>query len=94
VTILWNTVPFHPAVEGRPLTNRTPTASERRGGEEWLSRIVSLTQPHLIVAVGLKATITLKALNLGGLAVRHPANGGATLFREQLRSIARDRGLV
>jgi hypothetical protein len=92
--LLWNAVPFHPAKDGQLLSNRTPSAPERRAGEEWLARLVALTQPGLVVAIGRKATRSLKALNLGDLAVRHPANGGATLFREQLRAIVQARGLA
>jgi uracil-DNA glycosylase len=90
-TLLWNAVPFHPAVEGLPLSNRTPSAAERRAGEQWLARIVRLTQPGLVVAVGRSAA---KSLPDGTPCVRHPANGGAALFREQLRNLAREHGLA
>jgi uracil-DNA glycosylase len=93
-TLLWNAVPFHPAKDGQTLTNRTPTVAERKAGEEWLRRLVALTQPGLVVAIGRKATKSLNALKLGDLAVRHPANGGATLFRDQLRAIVEERRLA
>src|SRR5450759_5581702 len=54
-TLLWNAVPFHPAKDGQTLTNRTPTVAERKAGEEWLRRLVALTQPGLVVAIGRKA---------------------------------------
>jgi uracil-DNA glycosylase len=93
-TLLWNAVPFHPTVGEQPLTNRTPSALERRAGEAWLARIIRLTQPGLVVAIGRKATKSLRTLKLGDLVVRHPANGGATLFREQLRALVQERGLA
>ena len=38
-TLLWNLVPFHPMVNDRPLSNRTPSAAEQRAGAEWLRRM-------------------------------------------------------
>jgi len=93
-TLLWNAVPFHPAKDGLLLSNRPPTRGEREAGEEWLMRLVALTHPGLVVAIGRKAAKSLKNLDLGGLAVRHPANGGATLFREQLRAVVHEHGLA
>jgi hypothetical protein len=90
-TLLWDAVPFHPSIDGQPLSNRTPFAAERTDGEEWLARLIALTQPGLVVAIGRKATKSLKAVYVGALSVRHPARGGATRFREQLRAIVRDR---
>jgi hypothetical protein len=48
----------------------------------------------VIVAIGRKAALSLHDLDPGAHAVRHPANGGATLFREQLRDLAHERGLA
>lgn len=93
-TLLWNAVPFHPTVDGRPLSNRTPSAAERKAGEVWLARLIALTQPELVVAIGQKATKSLKAVDGGALRVRHPARGGATLFRAQLGDLVRECGLA
>lgn len=93
-TLLWNAVPFHPSIDGQPLSNRTPFAAERKDGEKWLARLIALTQPGLVVAIGRKATKSLKAVHVGALSVRHPARGGATRFREQLRAIVQERGLA
>ncbi|MGD0863681.1 MAG: uracil-DNA glycosylase family protein [Candidatus Limnocylindrales bacterium] len=93
-TLLWNAVPFHPAIEGRPLTNRTPTTAERQAGEAWLARLIGLTHPGLAVAIGRRAVKSLEFVSPGAPAVRHPANGGATLFREQLRDLMQEHGLV
>jgi uracil-DNA glycosylase len=93
-TLLWNAVPFHPAIEGRPLTNRAPSAAERRACEVWLARLIALTHPRLVVSVGRKAAQSLESVSPGAHAVRHPANGGATLFRQQLRDLVQEHGLV
>jgi uracil-DNA glycosylase len=93
-TLLWNAVPFHPAIDGRSLTNRTPTAAERQAGEEWLARIIGLVRPGLVVAVGRSAAKSLESIHRRSPRVRHPANGGAKLFRDQLRELAAERGLI
>jgi uracil-DNA glycosylase len=93
-TLLWNAVPFHPIIDGQPLSNRTPIPAELKAREEWLARLIALTQPGLAVAIGRKATKSLKAVHVGALSVRHPARGGAKLFREQLRAIVGGRELA
>lgn len=81
--LLWNIFPFHPH-KGTPFTNRTPSAQELEDGLTFASTLLRLCQNHpSIVAIGRKAAETL---TLGGLKVhavlRHPANGGASLFRQ------------
>jgi uracil-DNA glycosylase len=89
-TILWNVVPFHPA--GRvPLSNRTPRAAERRAGTEWLRRILAITQPGVVAAIGRVAEA---ALGPGTPCLRHPARGGARRFRNGLGQLAREHGLA
>lgn len=78
-TMLWNIVPTHPN-EDRPMSNRTPTTSEIEAGAEWLDRLVTLTNPVRVIAVGQSAATRLP----GSSVVRHPAYGGARLFASQL----------
>jgi uracil-DNA glycosylase len=89
-TILWNLVPFHPAGPSR-LSNRTPTAAERCSGAEWLARIVAITRPAAIAAIG---RVSEGVLRPGTPYLRHPAHGGAGRFRDGLVELARERGLV
>ena len=90
-TILWNVVPFHPA-RGVPLSNRPPRAAERRAGsDEWLGRILDITQPGAVAAIGRVAEA---ALPHGTRYLRHPARGGANRFRDRLREFARENGLA
>ena len=89
-TILWNVVPFHPA--GRvPLSNRTPRAAEQRAGTAWLRRILAITQPGVVAAIGHVAEAALRP---GTPYLRHPARGGAGRFRDGLAELAHERGLV
>ncbi len=89
-TILWNVVPFHPTGPSL-LSNRRPTAAERHEGIVWLRRILALTQPGVIAAIGRVAEA---ALPPGTRYLRHPARGGAGRFRGGLVDLVREHGLV
>jgi hypothetical protein len=82
--VLWNTVPHHPHVAGRPLSNRRPTVAEIAAGAEFVQRLLDLVRPALVVAVGRVAE---GVLGEGAVYVRHPANGGATAFATGLSEL-------
>jgi hypothetical protein len=88
-TVLWNACPLHPAKPGLPLSNRTPGESEIAAGLPWLERLIALLEPGLIVCLGRSAQKLLP----GAPAIRHPANGGATLCRAGLATLVA-QGLV
>ena len=85
--LLWNIFPFHPHKAGEPLTNRTPTESEQQLGWEYTKRLLALhtelggPEP-LVLAVGQKSADTMGRFGLSAIGLRHPANGGANLYRE------------
>jgi uracil-DNA glycosylase len=81
--ILWNTVPTHPHLPGKPLSNRRPTRGETAQGLAYARRLVEIMQPRLLVGVGRIAT---EALDERALYVRHPAQSGATAFRLGMRA--------
>jgi hypothetical protein len=84
-TVLWNVVPAHPHRPGEPLSNRTPGVGELRAGAEVLGELIDRLRPRALVAVGRSAERALGELGLDcDACVRHPANGGATAFREGL----------
>jgi uracil-DNA glycosylase len=85
-TLLWNAVPTHPARE-TPLSNRSPTRHELAAGLLWFDRLICLAHPGLVVAVGCSAASILPP---GTPRIRHPANGGARAFREQLAALMRE----
>ena len=78
--LLWNVVPTHPHVPGRPLSNRRPTRAEVRVA---LPFLVELTRGRRVLAVGRLAESVL-----GAPYVRHPSHGGARGFRETLAALA------
>lgn len=85
--MLWNIFPFHPHKEGNPLTNRTPTDREQQVGWEYTKRLLDLhielggAEP-LVLAVGQKSADTMGKFGLSAIGLRHPANGGANLYRQ------------
>ncbi|MDQ3889164.1 MAG: uracil-DNA glycosylase [Actinomycetota bacterium] len=78
-TVLWNVVPTHPHLPGRPDTNRRPTRAEIVASAPYLAAVADSRR---VVAVGRIAASVLSAPS-----VRHPSHGGATHFREGLRKV-------
>ncbi|TMD63539.1 MAG: hypothetical protein E6I84_15485 [Chloroflexi bacterium] len=81
--ILWNTVPTHPHLPGKPLSNRRPTSEEVAAGRAFVDRLVDIIHPRLLVGVGRIACSALPAARY----VRHPAQSGATAFRLGMRAL-------
>ena len=78
----WNTVPFHPHYPGKPHSIRTPRQSEINRFLPLLEGVVELLDPVSVLAVGRKAENALGKLGVNATYVRHPSQGGATLFAE------------
>lgn len=86
--VLWNAFPWHPYHSARGLlSNRTPDALELKDGHRVLLHLLELGQFRRVVAVGEKSALQLSQLQIAATKVRHPANGGAGHFREQLRQV-------
>lgn len=83
----WNAVPFHPHKVDHPLTIRTPTVREVRRWHGVLRELVTILAPKAVVAVGRKAEGALQAIDADPVYVRHPSQGGATLFREGMAEL-------
>ena len=92
--LLWNIFPFHPHQPGKMLTNRTPTEKELADGLAYTRALLALTGPLPLFAVGKKSEETLRAAGFDVCGLRHPANGGANLFREGLSKGLREKGLI
>lgn len=86
-TLLFNAVPWHPMKPGNIHSNRTPTREEKTLGNHYLQAFLDLYPDVPIIAVGNTADENLRGLGINCSKVRHPANGGATKFREGLREI-------
>ncbi len=94
--LAWAIFPHHPFVAGDRLTNRTPRPAEVRSGApvalallEALGAARGSGHPVRVVAVGRKAQGALALAGIDAVAVRHPAQGGAAQFTEQVRALQR-----
>ena len=85
--VLWNAVPWHPHKKGNYLSNRTPKTNEMEAGLKHLTSFISLFDGARLIAVGRKCEQSLTDLGVEHTGVRHPANGGAPKFREQVKSL-------
>ena len=91
--VLWNAFPWHSFDPRRgKLSNRMPTKKERSAGLSVLKAFLDLFPCDEIVALGKIAASQLKELNIESHAVRHPASGGARLFRQQIAKILNEVG--
>jgi uracil-DNA glycosylase len=89
--VLWNAFPWHSFDPRRGmLSNRTPTRKERSTGLSVLESFLDLFPYDEIVALGNVAGSQLQELNLESRRVRHPASGGAKLFRHQIGKIVKE----
>jgi uracil-DNA glycosylase len=83
--ILWNACPWHPFEEGNHWSNRAPTRTELAAGEPALKALLNMFPGVPIIAVGSVAAAQIE--RIGGqhrlrARVRHPAFGGALIFRQ------------
>jgi hypothetical protein len=86
--VLWNAFPWH-SFDSRcgMLSNRMPTKVERAAGLPVFKAFLELFSWDQIVALGKIAAAQLGELNVNVHCVRHPASGGAKLFRQQIAKI-------
>ena len=87
--VSWPIFPHHPFVAGDPRTNRTPRPAEVRDGTSAAVELARAMGIRMFVAVGRKAQGALAAHGIESIAIRHPAQGGARMFTEQLLELNR-----
>ncbi len=88
--VLWNAFPWHSFDSRRGmLSNRMPNKSERAGGLTVLKAFLELFSCDQVVALGEIAAAQLEQLGVNAHCVRHPASGGARLFRQQIATIVK-----
>jgi hypothetical protein len=86
--VLWNAFPWHSFAPHRGmLSNRMPNNSERAAGLTVLKAFLESFRCDQVVALGKIAATQLEKLNVNAHCIRHPASGGAKLFRQQITYI-------
>jgi hypothetical protein len=91
--LLWNSFPWHPFGARGPLSNRTPEKGLVAANLHVLERLLAETGGAQVFAVGRTACAALAELGLAATALRHPAHGGAGIFRRQLQEAVREAAL-
>lgn len=87
-TLLWNALQMHPHKPGNFASNRTPTDAETMQGAPAMRLLVEAFPRAKVVAIGRTAEQLLGRMGIAVAGqVRHPANGGATLFTQQLEAL-------
>src|SRR5215467_1081673 len=88
--VLWNAFPWHSFDPRRGLlSNRTPNKLEQLSGRPVLEAFLELFPCEQIVALGKIAAAQFEQLGFNAHCVRHPASGGAKLFREQITRVVK-----
>jgi hypothetical protein len=83
--VLWNAFPWHSFDPRRGmLSNRMPTRNERSASLSVLKAFLKLFPCDRVVALGKVAVAQLEELGCKAHCTRHPASGGAKLFRQQI----------
>ena len=86
--VLWNAFPWHSfKLSSGMLSNRMPTQAERSAGRPVLMAFLDLFPCQQVVALGRVAAAALEDVLVPASCLRHPASGGARLFREQIVKI-------
>lgn len=86
--VIWNTFAWHPCDPAKGmLSNRRPTDDELSSGMLVLKAFLDLFPGAKVIAVGKVAEKELEKLGIPCSEVRHPANGGAGKFRQQMETI-------
>ena len=86
--VLWNAFPWHSFDSHRGmLSNRMPNKSEQAAGLPALKAFLELFSCDQVIALGKIAAAQLQKLGVNAHSVRHPASGGARLFRQQIAKI-------
>jgi Uracil DNA glycosylase superfamily len=89
--LLWNSFPWHPWGAAGPLSNRAPERSLWLANLGVLERLLAELGRVLVLAVGRTSQAALSELGADAPALRHPAHGGAAIFREQVGKHLRAR---
>lgn len=87
--VAWAIFPHHPFAAPDRLTNRTPRPAEVRDGAPVALALLEAMGAPRVVAVGRKAQGALALAGIDAIAVRHPAQGGARQFTQELAALNR-----
>ena len=76
------------------ITIRNPKNSEVAASADVLAALLEILQPEHLLAIGRKAEYALAKIGAEATYVRHPSQGGATLFEAGVRAAMQEMGLA
>jgi hypothetical protein len=82
--LLWNAFPWHPQGHRGALSNRRPESVLVAANLHVLELLLTAAGAARPLAVGKTAAAALGRLGVAAPVLRHPAHGGAAVFRRQL----------
>jgi hypothetical protein len=82
--LLWNAVMVQPTQKDG-YHNRSPKHSEVLAFAPILKEVLDTFQPEIAIAVGRTAERALQDIGVEARYVRHPAHGGADIFRRSVK---------
>lgn len=86
--VLWNAFPWHSFdLRSGMLSNRMPTKSEQAAGLPVLSAFLGIFRFQQVIVLGKIAASQLEKMKIRATCIRHPASGGARIFRRQIASL-------
>jgi uracil-DNA glycosylase len=85
--LAWNSLPLHPHLPEKPLTNRKPARDEIHQTEATLAMLIALLRPQEVIAVGATAAATTRRLGFTPFQVRHPGHGGSAAFQAGVEGV-------
>lgn len=80
--VVWNAYPLHPHRRDDVFSIRPPRQAELTRFLPLVADLISIFQPHKVLAVGRKAEKSLGDAGIAATYVRHPSQGGANAFRQ------------
>ncbi len=89
--VFWPSFPWHPMGARGPLSNRAPRRDEVLVGQEFLRFMVETFWPdRKLLAIGRYGEAAIHAMGFPEAGyIRHPAQGGATAFRQGIAALPR-----
>ena len=92
--LLWNAFPWHPYAPRSPLSNRCPERPLWQANLHVLEELLGQLGTVRVLAVGRTAQAALAELGVEAPGLRHPAHGGAAVFRKQLQTELRSCAIL
>lgn len=90
----WNSVPYHPYREGRPMSIRNPGNREVQRYTDIVRQMIDVIKPAKVLSIGRKAEYAFGKIGVDCTYIRHPSQGGARIFEAGIDAVIEELGLT